>query len=1681
MLHYSINDALFNDATSSNTLIVALYDDASEHLIPFNHIKIQSLPSNDSSSSTGSASSASTDAAQTSSTTTTSASAAVATATVLQILKVPVSSSIHQPLTKTVSDLSHIISTHAKQFNHVHVYALSARSDGYTFAVARLVMNALYHMPSNINNNDNVTLFVFEALVPTTLHALISCIHVYGKDIFIDDTISILESKAIPCPSDISSPKRIMLLRNAFLITLEGLAKSIRLSSQFSASLFAEFEKNPDALCAVVKTNAFGSSNFDVANGLVEKILQFVCDDLIISNGTKLSDPRKSNFIERCIKIASIDTLLPLTEDSIALATMKEAELSRALGYCTGSTLSRLIKCFKAYRFSIKMPTDSVHLLPRMFRVVQQHLEFPYVITSIGHSKDGPIQVSGSLIHRVMSNYVMVERISNPELPITPQRYSIRVPGSKSISNRALLLAGLAIGECRVEGLLHSDDTQVMMKAMQLLGANFSWEDEFGRVLLVRGNGGKLSVPTDELYMSNAGTASRFLISTCTLFPDINVSVKLNGNSRMLVRPQGPLVEALRKNGCKIDYLGKEGHLPILVHGGGLQGGLFPIEGKISSQYVSSVLLAAPFAKESVELVLAESNPTSITYIEMTIEIMKQFGIKIERRAINRFFIPNGQNYIAPEGGSYLVESDASSATYPLAIAAVSAISNPCTVTVDGVGSNSLQGDAKFCDLLRDMGCTISQTLTTTTVSPPESSVGIKSLDVNMADLTDAFMTAAVIAVFGKGTTRISGIANQHQKECDRIDAMCTEFAKLGIVARNLPDGIEIDGIVDESGKISSDFKQPPTPVLIDCYDDHRIAMSFAVLSMNIKNIVITDKDCTDKTYPEFWDHMETFLGAKVHASYLNPYYAEFPGQINLHAAHESSKKDKSIVLIGMRGAGKTTLGKIAAAELNWPIIDLDDALETSEGMKCAEIVAAHGWDGFRTKELAIFKEILRANPLRCVISCGGGIVESQGARDALSKYSPVISIQRTFEDIVAYLDSQAAPSPLLATAAGSASENEPEGTDRRPKYGEPIENVWNRRKVWYDACSSHDFYILPGESNWNRLNDDFSRFIRFIQEQPTPSVLYPNYFATEIAGDSFNTIFSSQQPIHHSTQQQRSNSSEKSLYPDAFLFRADCIENTKRDEIARCFAAIRQQSPLPIIASVRDLVGDSKVQDRAVDILMSCLRNNCEYVEIPSSWSREAKLKIINSLGNTRVIFTMTSYSALDDIVFADKLLLDTELYLLNKSKSTKTVTCGISLFISDDAAGGIKIIKGRSQSNLIGRARNASNYLEQRNIADLTSISVLCICQGSGPGSHAYNTLTGLTFVGSANIEEIGEDGSGAISSALQVASALGIEGEEHYYLFGSPIQMSPSPTLHNTGFQALGLKKRYQICDSPTISKMEAVLRSASFAGASVTIPHKENVMQFMNELSPAAKEIGAVNTVVKLANGKLFGDNTDWIGIRKLLEKRLGLASSDDDDDINDNEDEFADEYADDGEEVDGSSGKNKHERSLSGKEPGKKAKGSNNDLIALVIGAGGTSLAACYCIKQLGMRLVVWNRSHNKAEAVANKFGGVAIAELDESILPRVDVIIGTIPASSKYTAPEYLLKSKPLVFDVAYRPRRTALLQQAEDAGCDTIEGIEMLIEQGLQQFKIWTKVPTSIIPREYMEKAVFIFYNSLP
>ena len=419
--------------------------------------------------------------------------------------------------------------------------------------------------------------------------------------------------------------------------------------------------------------------------------------------------------------------------------------------------------------------------------------------------------------------------------PFSRASGTVRLPGSKSISNRVLLLAALAEGETTITNLLDSDDTRVMLDALEKLGVRLKRE---GDTCVVTGTRGAFTARTADLFLGNAGTAVRPLTAALAVNGG---DYRIHGVPRMHERPIGDLVDGLRQIGAKIDYEENEGYPPLRIRPAQITADApIRVRGDVSSQFLTSLLMTLPLLRteSGVTTVQVDGELISKPYIEITIKLMERFGIKVERHEWHRFIVPAGQRYQSP--GTIMVEGDASSASYFLAAGALGG--GP--LRVEGVGRSSIQGDVGFADALIKMGANLQMGDDWIEVRGVGNDNGkLDPIDMDFNLIPDAAMTIAVAALFADGTTTLRNIASWRVKETDRIAAMATELRNVGAKVQEGEDFLVVT---------------PPEKLIpnasIDTYDDHRMAMCFSLVSLGGVPVRINDPKCVGKTFPDYFE-----------------------------------------------------------------------------------------------------------------------------------------------------------------------------------------------------------------------------------------------------------------------------------------------------------------------------------------------------------------------------------------------------------------------------------------------------------------------------------------------------------------------------------------------------------------------------------------------------------------------------------------------------------------------------------------------------------------------------------------------------------------------------------------------------------------------------------------------------------
>ncbi len=1381
-------------------------------------------------------------------------------------------------------------------------------------------------------------------------------------------------------------PRRIYIdLR--FLETLpvrefiNGMAEVIKTAAIWNESEFAALESSSALIMKTIQaTSTDSTTRLDAIRDTLKRIVLASArvKAKVVSADEREGGLRNLLNFGHSIGHAYEAILTPqvLHGEAVAIGMVKEAELARHLGILKPGAVARLVKCIASYGLPVsledslvqkrsagkKCPVDTLLEKMGLDKKNDGKKKKIVLLSAIGQTHEPKASVvEDRSIRIVLSPGIII----SPGVP-NSSKVEITPPGSKSISNRALVMAALGLGTCRIKNLLHSDDTEVMLTAIsELGGATYSWEED-GEILLVSGKGGDLYASSKELYLGNAGTASRFLTTVAALCKPSNVkSTILTGNRRMKVRPIGPLVDSLRSNGVEIKYLENEHSLPIdVAASGGFTGGDIELAATVSSQYVSSLLMCAPYAKKPVTLRLVGGKPISQPYIDMTIAMMASFGIEVVRSSTedHTYHIAQG---VYQNPTEYTVESDASSATYPLAMAAISGT----TCTIPNIGSRSLQGDARFAvDVLKPMGCFVQQTDSTTTVTGPPKGCLTGLEDIDMEPMTDAFLTASVLAAVANGMTRIRGIANQRVKECNRIAAMKEELSKFGVESRELDDGIEI------TGKGSDSLIAPTSGV--HCYDDHRIAMSFSVLAAAAPSpVLILERECVGKTWPGWWDVLS--LSFRVDLAGKEAEEAQSNHQNGLISDH-------SMFIIGMRGAGKTTAGGWAADMLGRPLIDLDAHLEETVGMSIPELIHSRGWKAFRDEELKVLQTAMTEKPRGYVFACGGGVVEIPEARALLRSFHKnggiVLLVHRDTEQVMQFLQID----------------------KTRPAYVEDMMGVYLRRKPWFEECSNFQFHSRSVDAGALSLaREDFGRFLSLISGNST-------HF-DEIRGKSHSFFVSLTAP---DIAVALDILPAVAVGSDAVELRVDLLVDPASDNgiptldfLQKQVALLRSAVSMPLIFTIRTVSQGGRFPDSGYDealvLYKAAIRMAVEYIDLEIQFPTDLLQSVSGTKGFSKIIAShhdpagRLSWKNGGWVQYYNKALQYGDIIKL----------VGVANSVEDNFA----LVKFKSDM--------------------MAAHDTPLIAINMGEKGKLSRVLNG--FMTPVSHQALPFKAAPGQLSAAEIRTALSLVGEipkKTFYLFGKPISASRSPALHNTLFKQSGLPHVYTKLETDEVNYVRHVIRSPDFGGASVTIPLKLDIIPLLDDISHAAKTIGAVNTIVPVSGNspgtvRLIGENTDWLGMTHSL--------------------------------ISASSGITSFEAS------------------ALVIGAGGTARAAIYALHSLSYSpIYIVSRTPSRLSQMISSFPSnyniralKHVVEVEElSVMPTV--AIGTIPADKpiEQNMREVLAtvlrhvnvdsKVQRTLLEMAYKPRQTALMQMAQDAGWVTIPGLEVLSAQGWYQVR---------------------------
>ncbi|KAJ3543776.1 hypothetical protein NM208_g3398 [Fusarium decemcellulare] len=888
--------------------------------------------------------------------------------------------------------------------------------------------------------------------------------------------------------------------------------------------------------------------------------------------------------------------------------------------------------------------------------------------------------------------------------------------------------------------------------------------------------------------------------------------------------------------------------------------------------------------------------------------------------------------------------------------------------------SGTHEFDPQGNNVLARMGCKVHQAeLATTVVGPPIGSLRAVG-DIDMSGMTDAFLTASVLAAAASGTTRITGIANQRVKECNRIRAMKEQLAKYGVRCTELEDGIEIVG---RAGRLS-----PPNDGIF-CYDDHRIAMSFSVLStISPSDTVILDRGCVGKTWPGWWDVFSLFKGITLNGAVQTSCLTGPNTQPD-----NKANPDNTIFIIGMRGAGKTTVGRWAAEVLKRPFVDLDTELEERLGQTIPNMIQGDlGWSGFREAELQLLRDSIKNHADGYVFACGGGILETPEARRLLIQHKErggyVVWVHRDTEKLVEYLM-----------------------RDRtRPAFSDNILDVYNNRRPWFEECSNF-YYHGRQQEELVECPTELARFLHVMTGQSC-------HLDRMIAKDQSFFVSLTFPDLYESVDLL----DDITVGADAVEIRVDLLKSFDSEFIRDQVSLLRSYTDLPLIYTLRTQgQGGNFVVGKHEDALRLYrigLELGVEFLDLEVTMPDEVIHQVVSMNAKHGSTTLIASH---------------------HDPKGVLTWRNWSWMPYLEMAIEYGNIIK------LVGFARNEGDNIDLAHfkvkVLEACQVPIIAINMGhKGRLSRIMNRF--LTPVSHPKLSKKVAPGQLSVVEILQAQALNGMIEPKQFFLFGKPIQGSFSPALHNALFRKYNLPHEYVLFETDQVRDLLGIAQSSSFGGASVTIPLKVKALPLLDEVSEAARAIGAVNTIIPISsinNPKkwLFGENTDWKGIVLSLE-RAGISRWRDTD------------YGGD----------------------------------ALVIGSGGTARAAIYALQSLNFSPIsICGRNEASIRALIQAFpptyGLRALRSARDC--PRPRVIISTIPADrpvdeTVWVIMEPILREslpkkdqKTHVFlDMAYGAHQTRLTEVAEESGWQTVPGIEVLVAQGWFQFQYWTRIKPS-------------------
>jgi pentafunctional AROM polypeptide len=1121
------------------------------------------------------------------------------------------------------------------------------------------------------------------------------------------------------------------------------------------------------------------------------------------------------------------------------------------------------------------------------------------------------ISVPLETVVRIISPFAL---ISSPVKSVTG---SIKLPGSKSVANRALLLAAMTGRNITLDNIPNSVDVHIMKTALMKFGFNVL-KSPTG---LTVGPPIETFLPeTMSVFVGNSGTTARFLLpfAAFLISKHPNISVTFTCDPRMEERPIKSLINSLVEifPQLRVETIKGADSFPLELRYSpdpNLTG--FPhcvsVDASESSQFVSGILMMAPLLGRELRINLVAGKSTSRGFIDMTIRMMKIFGCTDIISGDNGEYVLSGSGYSGPIGSMYSIPGDAAAASYPLAMAAITGGRVEVNVVDDG-----LQSDYEFVHLLSKLGCKVEMGKDTTQVTGPEKMTPL-SQPIDMSEMTDTFLTAAVLLAQTSSHARICNIANQRVKECDRITAIALNLNKCGYSVREETDGLSF--YPSENGLTERSVVAVPT------FNDHRVAMSMSVLSL-IRPVAIENPRCVEKTFPNFFDTLVNGLGIKVTG--LN--------------SDRSCGLQYTVCLIGMRGIGKTTIGKKLSFEIaNCRFIDLDEEVEYLTGRSVDHIIAQDGWDSFRLIENNCLKRVVydaeRMKQLT-LLATGGGVVESQSSRMFLKLINKVFWIRSDDDSTIQYAQEAI----------------------RGSQFPQTVSQTYLRRKGLYKECSRADVYI-------DRKNQETTLYnIKRLINEPKFELRNGGTFVC-LTAESYRSWT-------------KSDFSEAIAGPsvDAVEIRVDKLNQI--EEIFDLFSPIRKFIDKPIILTLRTSIegGQFNQIDLYSDMIKRLARLCPEYIDVEVGQVESTLTTFLNENKELcRVIASVHS----------------------SEPPTVTGIRRAAEAVLAPSWSSIGKVVFHKNESH------GTQNFDYQKSEKPL-----IFVCTGAGGiVSRIVNPL--LTPVCSSLRKKLTAAAPGQIDAyqldLIRTGGISCIPTMFFFHLLGSPIEKSPSPFIHNNMFSMrnLGGVCMYTARASSCMEDVKSAIHSPSFRGASVTIPLKEKVFEYLSDLTAVSMSEDAVlaksvNTVSLTSSGHLRGDNTDIAALRKALK---------------------------------GITGKN-----------------------CLVLGTGGAARGGIVAAKASCEQVYVYGRNKEKVTTLCEEFG---VNILEKETVTEVDVIISCTPSSGQYEfIRDYksLMNDKTWLVEMAYVPRITPLVELALYTKASVVYGSRVLFLQAVEQHNIW-------------------------